>query len=767
MNHLLKIALAISALLASMAQAAPWSMSYSGRLVDAGGAPLAGEVDLVFDFYSAPTLGTLLASKSAHATLAQGVFSVNLTFDEAESLVIFTAPGGVWIETKDTTNSRTYARQAFQAVPFAYRAETLAPGTAVTGNILAFDGAKWVPTAPGTATIADGDVTDQKIAAGVDAAKIGGGAVSNTEFSYLNNVSSSIQTQLDGKAATSHSHAASAIGGGTVDDTEFSYLNNVTGAIQTQLNAKQASLTTGTGTQYFKGDLSLGTFQTDVSANADVTANTAARHAAVTLGTANGLSLSTQQLSLGLASTSTAGALSSADWNTFNNKVSSQWATSGSDISYSAGNVGIGTTNPAAKLSVTGGALEIHNNVLAVGAELFVHSDTTWKAPTLDLYRSRGSESSQAPVGDGDQLGYVNFLGYGTDYAVGSGIVSSAKETWTAAAHGADLQFVTTPVGSTTNFFRMTIAADGNVGIGTTAPDTHLEVESAGNTKLHVDGAWDAFVNVDRGTTTNYALVGFQTAGANTAFAGLLDDGKYHVTDGSFASKFTVDYTTGNVGVGTVAPHSSLQVAGAVATAFSAKTAAYTLVASDSIVTGNATGGAFSLTLPTAVGIAGRQYTLKKVDASANAVTVATTSAQTIDGSTTVSLASQHDYVTVVSDGANWIVTASKLAAAGSSTKAYSARVMNNGSTCTIATEAGSWLDSATRNGTGRCDLVITSGAFAAAPACTCTGNADNGGFSHICGFLNPSDNTQLEVTTEYGGGVQDDVGFEITCIGP
>ncbi|ETB63582.1 TPA: hypothetical protein DIC38_02640 [Candidatus Nomurabacteria bacterium] len=47
---------------------------------------------------------------------------------------------------------------------------------------------------------------------------------------------------------------------------------------------------------------------------------TASAHNPVTLGTANGLSLSTQQLSLALASTSTTGALSSTDWNTFNNK---------------------------------------------------------------------------------------------------------------------------------------------------------------------------------------------------------------------------------------------------------------------------------------------------------------------------------------------------------------------------------------------------------------------------------------------------------------
>jgi len=41
-------------------------------------------------------------------------------------------------------------------------------------------------------------------------------------------------------------------------------------------------------------------------------------HNPVTIGTANGLSLATQVLSLGLAGTGTTGALSSTDWNTFN-----------------------------------------------------------------------------------------------------------------------------------------------------------------------------------------------------------------------------------------------------------------------------------------------------------------------------------------------------------------------------------------------------------------------------------------------------------------
>src|SRR3989344_2202009 len=47
----------------------------------------------------------------------------------------------------------------------------------------------------------------------------------------------------------------------------------------------------------------------------------AGSHDAVTIGTANGLSLATQVLSLALASTSTTGALSDTDWDTFNDKA--------------------------------------------------------------------------------------------------------------------------------------------------------------------------------------------------------------------------------------------------------------------------------------------------------------------------------------------------------------------------------------------------------------------------------------------------------------
>lgn len=71
------------------------------------------------------------------------------------------------------------------------------------------------------------------------------------------------------------------------------------------------------------------------------------------------------------------------------------------------------------------------------------------------------------------------------------------------------------------------------------------------------------------------------------------------------------------------------------------------------IVYADATDGALTMTLPDALDASDYQFTVKKTDASANAVTVA---ADAIEGSTSVSLASQYDYVRVHSNGTTYYV---------------------------------------------------------------------------------------------------------------
>jgi hypothetical protein len=88
------------------------------------------------------------------------------------------------------------------------------------------------------------------------------------------------------------------------------------------------------------------------------------------------------------------------------------------------------------------------------------------------------------------------------------------------------------------------------------------------------------------------------------------------------------------------------------------KTGAYTAAVNDHVILGNATTAAFQVTLPTAVNVAGagQVFVIKKIDASANAVTVGTTSSQTIDGAATKVLSAQYDKVMVMSDNANWVI---------------------------------------------------------------------------------------------------------------
>ena len=88
----------------------------------------------------------------------------------------------------------------------------------------------------------------------------------------------------------------------------------------------------------------------------------------------------------------------------------------------------------------------------------------------------------------------------------------------------------------------------------------------------------------------------------------------------------------------------------------STKTSAYTLTSTDSTILGNATSAAFTLTLPTAVGTTGKTYVIKKTDSSTNAVTIGTTSSQTIDGNTTYAISNQWGGVTLQSDGSNWLI---------------------------------------------------------------------------------------------------------------
>lgn len=88
------------------------------------------------------------------------------------------------------------------------------------------------------------------------------------------------------------------------------------------------------------------------------------------------------------------------------------------------------------------------------------------------------------------------------------------------------------------------------------------------------------------------------------------------------------------------------------------KTADYTVATTDGddvIVLVDATAGAVTIGLYTAVGNTARKVTVVKIDSSANAVTVDPSGTQTWNGATTKTLSNQWDVTSGVSNGSNWV----------------------------------------------------------------------------------------------------------------
>jgi hypothetical protein len=199
--------------------------------------------------------------------------------------------------------------------------------------VLTYDGTKWINKAvSGTGTVTSVDMSvptglqvsgNPIVAAGTLAVSFANGysiptntKQTNWDAAYNDKINSA-----DVSGTTTKTLTLTQQDGGTITASWTDINTNLVTSVNTYIG--DVVLTT---TDIAEG-LKLYYTEERVSANVDVAANTAARHAAVTIGTANGLSLSSQALSLALASASTTGALSSTDWSTFNNKVPYSGAT--------------------------------------------------------------------------------------------------------------------------------------------------------------------------------------------------------------------------------------------------------------------------------------------------------------------------------------------------------------------------------------------------------------------------------------------------------
>jgi len=86
------------------------------------------------------------------------------------------------------------------------------------------------------------------------------------------------------------------------------------------------------------------------------------------------------------------------------------------------------------------------------------------------------------------------------------------------------------------------------------------------------------------------------------------------------------------------------------------KTANYTATIYDNTILCDATTGAITIDLPTAVGNSGVKLNIKKIDSSVNIITIDANGSEKIDADLTKTIANQWTSITIISNGANWYI---------------------------------------------------------------------------------------------------------------
>jgi hypothetical protein len=204
----------------------------------------------------------------------------------------------------------------------------------------------------------------------------------------------------------------------------------------------------------------------------------------------------------------------------------------GGNANYFADNVGIGTTSPAYKLDVNGNAKVTDLTLLDPNEPVLrlQHSGRTWGTDSGGFIEFYDNSARGGWLGYGG--GYDGNL-YLTNQLTGKGIKFKTQDT-----------------------DRMTIDSAGNVGIGTTAPTTNLDV----NGQIRIRGgspvAGKVLTSDATGLATWQAATGGGIGGSGTT-------NYLPIFTGTSSIGNSVVYQSGsNIGIGTTSPAAKLDIRG-------------------------------------------------------------------------------------------------------------------------------------------------------------------------------------------------------------